>query len=42
MLFPPSGMREIRETLQDIAKASDYPERNSDHVHYAPLAEVYK
>ena len=42
MLFPPSCMREMHETLQDIGKACDYHEIDSDYGHDAFLVEVDK
>ena len=42
MLFPPSCMREMHETLRSIGKACDYHEIDSDYGHDAFLVEVDK
>ena len=42
MLFPPSCMREMHETLRGIGKACDYHEIDSDYGHDAFLVEVDK
>ena len=42
MLFPPSCMREMHETLEGIGKACDYHEIDSDYGHDAFLVEVDK
>ena len=42
MLFPPSCMREMHETLCSIGKACDYHEIDSDYGHDAFLVEVDK